>query len=463
MIKNNPWFVPFLALLAISLACGTTTSSAPTATIDQHAIETMVAATMAVAEVTSQESAAQDTEAEAEAESEPEATKPAPTDIPTIAAVCTPQHPGAQSLPQPTGFGSSINTLAIQFFDSNGNVIGNKQTAGMTWLDPNQIHIGGSLSQGLESISLVYYSLENGGILKRSENGIANQLALAPNLVTLTGAEGGSDITYSTNDSDQAAGGWVSYLYAGDLEAINGAVPMVTHSEGNGFVIYPLAVGIESGIAHGVWYTLSLWGIGNINFSPFNGLYYYNFYEGQVIEFLPSTERLAGFSPDQTLVAYVPGAGGEAEQPGGPGNFFTLRNLITCQEFAIPFNLNTNLGAGFVTFSPDNQYLAWLEASGPNNMEAQMRLRIAKTNGDILRDAQYQELSNLAGGETPTYIKPVGWLTNHLLLLEIGVPAQIAPLIVVWAPDSVQPLNPALGANQSALLAEGVFAGFLYP
>jgi len=459
MNKKTLIFAIFMLVLA-TLACGETTTVQPTVTMDQSLVETMVASTVQAlaplpTDIPAEETGDQPTDpppAEISPTQEPIQEQPAPA--------CLAQHPGAQVLNGPTGFGASINTLAIVFYDSVGNVLGNIQTAGMTWLDPNQIHIGGPFSQGISNIPLVYHSIQNSGMLKRSQNGIANQLALSPNLVTLTGAEGSSQLAFSTNDSDQAAGGWVSYLYAGDLEAINGAQPMLTRSEGDGFVIYPLAVHSEGGTNQGVWYTLSLWGIGNINFAPYNGLYYFKYSDRSVTEYLAFSDRLAGFSPDQTRAAFSPGVGG---QPGGPGNSITVRDLVTCQETAIPFHPSTNLGSGFVTFSPDNGYLSWLEASGPNNMEAQMRLRVADINGNILADSDFAALSGLAGGEMPAYIRPVGWLANHLVLLEIAVPSLASPLIVVWAPDPNQMLNQALGANQSAPLADGVFAGFLYP
>ena len=445
-------------LLFVSLACGTSTSIPPTITLDQSLVETVVAGTVEALqtpkEIISGEPVQNPTD--------PPLAELPPTEEPTAeppAAACL-AHPGPHIMPQPAGFGANINTLAIIFYDAVGNNLGNVQTAGMTWLAPDQIHIGGGFSLGIANLPVVYHSLENGGMLKRSEFGIANQLALAPNLVALTGAEGTSEITFSTNDSDQAAGGWVSYLYAGDLEAINGAQPMLTRSKGDGFVIFPLAVRIQDGIAQGVWYTLSMWGIGNINFAPYNGLYYFKFSDASITEYLSFSDRLAGISPDQTRVAYIQGAGG---QPGGPGNSLTLRDLVTCQETVIPFNPSTNLGGGFVTFSPNNAYLSWLEAVGPNNMEAQMRLRVADIQGVLLSDSDFPNLSSLAGGEIPSYMRPVGWLSNHLLLLEIGIPSQASPMVVAWAPDPNQPLNQALGANQSAPLADGVFAGFLYP
>ncbi|MBC8506663.1 MAG: hypothetical protein ISR58_04765 [Anaerolineales bacterium] len=445
-------------LFLVTLACGTSTSTPPTVTLDQSMVETVVAGTFEAM----QSATELPSDSAAEQPTDPPPTEIPPTAEPTAeppALVCL-AHPGPHIIPQPAGFGANINTLAISFFDAVGQNLGNIQTAGMTWLAPDQIHIGGSLSLGIANIPLVYHSLENSGMLKRSEFGIANQLALAPNLVTLTGGEGSSVITFSTNDSDQAAGGWISYLYAGDLEAINGAQPLLTRSEGDGFVIYPLAVNYQDGIAQGVWYTLSMWGVGNINFAPYNGLYYFKFFDASVTEYLEFSNRLAGFSPDQTKVAHIQGAGG---QPGGPGNSLTIRDLVTCQETVIPFNPSTNLGGGFVTFAPNNTNLSWLEANGPSNMEAQMRLRIADINGVLLNDSEFPNLSGLAGGEIPSYIRPVGWLADHLLLLEIGVPSLASPLVVVWAPDPNQPLNPALGANQSAPLADGVFGGFLYP
>ncbi len=458
MNKRIPALVGILFVL-VTLACGTATPVSPTVTLDPNLLDTVVAATVAALEPTSQTSeAAQPTPADTP--EAPQATLAEPTaDLPPE---CLPAHPGAQALPLPVGFAASINTLAVEFFDPDGNVLGNKPTPGMTWLDPNQIHLGGGLNAGLPSMMLVYYSLENNGGLKSSENGAVSPLRPLPNMITLTGAEGASLLAFSTNEIDMSpdAGGWVSYLYAGDAEAINGAQPMLTRSEGDGFVIFPLAVHIEGGIGQGVWYTLSMWGIGNINFAPYNGLYYYDFMSGQSTEFLGFSERIAGLSPDQTRVAYLPGMGG---QPGGPGNSLTLRDLTTCQETGIPFNASTNLGGGFVNISPNNQYLAWLEASGPSNMEAQMRLRVATSNGLIVADTEIANLNGLAGGEAPLYLRPAGWIADHLLLVEISIPSQASPLMVVWAPDPAQPLAPALGANQSAPLADGVFAGFLYP
>jgi hypothetical protein len=80
-----------------------------------------------------------------------------------------------------------------------------------------------------------------------------------------------------------------------------------------------------------------------------------------------------------------------------------------------------------------------------------------------LIDAYISTLTSLTGGEIPSFLKPVGWLSNHILLLQVYIHDYDHPLLVAYAPDPTSPLDPALGSNQSILLAEGIFAGFLYP
>jgi hypothetical protein len=35
--------------------------------------------------------------------------------------------------------------------------------------------------------------------------------------------------------------------------------------------------------------------------------------------------------------------------------------------------------------------------------------------------------------------------------------------LILWAPDPAQPLDPVLGTHQFVTIAEGSFAGFVYP
>jgi len=114
----------------------------------------------------------------------------------------------------------------------------------------------------------------------------------------------------------------------------------------------------------------------------------------------------------------------------------------------------------------ENQYAAWIEAGGFAIEDLEQRLRISKLdqNQTFLMASELSGLTGLAGGEIPSNIIPVGWLSNSVLLLEVNLPGSGQPnLLVAFAPDPSFPLDPALGANQSIPLAEGGFTGFLYP
>ncbi len=114
----------------------------------------------------------------------------------------------------------------------------------------------------------------------------------------------------------------------------------------------------------------------------------------------------------------------------------------------------------------ENQYAAWIEAGGFTIEDLEQRLRISKLdqNQTFLMASELSVLTGLAGGEIPSNIIPVGWLSNSVLLLEVNLPGSGQPnLLVTFAPDPSFPLDPALGANQAIPLAEGGFTGFLYP
>jgi hypothetical protein len=149
--------------------------------------------------------------------------------------------------------------------------------------------------------------------------------------------------------------------------------------------------------------------------------------------------------------------------PGLIRNGFTVRNLISCQETSLTFDPASNLVGGWMVFSPDNQFVAWTEASGPNNMEAAFRLWVARTDGNSLFDEPIVNLTSFLGGEHPTALRPVGWIANHLPVREVSLKAIHHSVLVVWAPDPSRPVDPVLGANQSFQIAEGSFIGLIYP
>lgn len=428
-----------LCVIAISLACLTPTP-APPATPNPDEIATIVSATLT-----------------AQAAPPPVATEPPPAATPPPA--CLPLHPGAQSLSLPGAIAAG-NAETITFYNFQGGAIALRPATGITWMSENQVHLAGVISQGVNNFPIVYYSLQNGGTLKSNVNNAITNLASAPNLMAIKGAEGNPYLAFDTIDM---MAGSVNQVYAGSLAELPGLQPHMTWNPpqqgGPGNAIQSMAIHFTAGQAQGLWFTYTMYGIGNINFPPYRGLSYLDLGNNQATEFIAPTLALGGMSPDQTLVAYATGAGGSPWITNG----FLIRNLVTCQETSISLNPVSNLGAGFMVFSPDNQFVAWMEASGPSNMEAEFRLRVARTDGTSVFDAPAANLSGFLGGETVSFPRPVGWASNHLLLMEIYSETLNQSVLVLWAPDPAQPLDPALGANQSVPIADGTFVGFVYP
>ncbi|MFH2104303.1 MAG: hypothetical protein ABIJ39_13210 [Chloroflexota bacterium] len=446
MKKNARSLIVVFLSIILSFACITTPTPTPP-TSDPNEIATAVAATLtAQAGVTPGEITT---------------TPASPTETPVVPLPdCLPAHPGQQNLPLPAGLTAGLGET-VMFYDTQAVLLGNRPLTGITWIDPQQAHFAGNLAAGLNNLPIIYFTLQGGGTLRSNIANIISDLTPAPNLISIQGAEGNAFIAYATIDM---MGGWVNRLYAANFPQLPGAQPILTWTpppQGNyGNAIEPLAIQYHAGQAEGIWFTYTMEGIGNINFPPFSGLTYLDLATNIPVEFIPTSDALGGISPDQTLIAYGPGQGGA---PGLINNGFTLRNLLTCQETYFPYNPSSNLGGGYMVFSPDNQLVAWLESDGLNPMEANFRLRVARTNGTSLFDAPVTSLSSLFGGEVPTWLKPVGWVANHILVLEIYSNTTNQSYLVFWAPDPAQLLDPALGANQSVLVGTGDFMGFIYP
>ncbi|MBW8011484.1 MAG: hypothetical protein FVQ83_09625 [Chloroflexi bacterium] len=467
-MKNRISLLAIVSVIIISLACGSSTEAPPTEpetpTEDSgvDVVATTVAATMAAEpnqEVSPTPTFTDDPGVDNVATSVAATLQAAqPSSTPTIPPpMCLPAHPGAQPPPAANGLAAGVSgSDAITLYDLQGSIAGTKTATGLSWPDELQVHLGGT-SGGISALPVVYNTLTGGGgnQLSSVANGLVSGLITLPNIVAITGAPGETLFAFSTSDSD--AGGWLSNLYATSLSNAASAAPLLTRSEGDGFVYLPLAVRTNSGQILGVWYTLSLYGIGNINFQPYRGLYYFDLGSSLVTEYLAFDMVIGGFSPDHSWVAFSPNS-----DFAQPQSIFILKNLLTCQEVFLPFDPGSNQNGGYVKFSPDNQLVAWMEASGTSPMDAQFRLRVARIDGNMLVDAPINTLAGLAGGEIPNWLSTLGWIDNHLLVLRIGV-SNGGSLLVMWAPDPNQPLDPVLGANQSVLLASGAFLGFSHP
>ncbi len=450
MMKNKKILVFLIIFALVLIACDVLSPSENDVTVSVDTIATAVSATKT---------------ADASSEGDPPPEPPQEvTETPTVPAetpvLCQPIHPGNSAVSTASGAALSLSTSdeQLDLFDIQGMSQGLIALPDLSWREPNQVHFAAGTSGGFANIPTIFNAMFVGGqSLRYNQNGSTSDLYPVNYFVTMVGAE--NYIAFSNSDSS-ASGGWISELFAGDYQTAGTNPPILTRDEGDGYVIYPLSIQVNNGLAIGVWYTESMWGIGNIIFAPYRGLFYFDFQTATVTTFLNTDNVIAGLSPDNSWVAYSPSPSGN---PGLAQNSLDLKNLITCQEVILPFDPTTNLGGGWATFSPDNQYIAWYEAFGPNPMEATTRIKIAQINGSTLIDAIPSTLGSLAGGETPSRVIPFGWADDHILAVVVNIDSVPDPLFVLWAPDPAFPLDPALGANQSALLGSGIGMGFLYP
>jgi hypothetical protein len=364
-----------------------------------------------------------------------------------------------QILPLPAGVAAGKDST-VYFYSTKGKLLASRSVTGISWMDRDQIVLAGSLSLGANSLPLVYYSLKNKGTLKLNINNTITDLTSLPDLISISGAEGTSCLAVVTLDMTSGSPDAMR-LYVVNMHELPGMSPRINWGTlpepKHGNVIQPLAVYYVAGRARGLWFAYSVEGIGGY-WPVLQGLLYLDFNNNKVTKVIDPGLRLGGISPDQTLVAFNP------DKDSGYlfTNGFSIRNILTGKELSFSLHAKSNLGAGFMVFSPDNRLVAWMEAGGPSSFyadgeEPEFRLRVAHMDGTHIVNTPAADLSSCLGVEAILSATPVGWISNQLLLLEVYSETQNRTVLVVWAPDPAQPLHQAL------VIAEGKFLGFIYP
>jgi len=305
----------------------------------------------------------------------------------------------------------------LTLFNLQGQPITELKTPGSGYTSSNNVHITGPIPEGPIMTPLVYHSFENPESLLVNVNDSISTLVETPMFYGLVGAPGEAFIAYSVYEPTSES--VRSDLYLGNLETIptNGPVYSLDNNT-DYYVINPLGITTESGIATKIWYTHSAWGIGGDIIYPVNqSLYSFDMTNGNAIQHLDINCSAQGLSQN-----FIWAACRASDSNGNQGYF--IQNLENGNSVNFPLDPTSDRGAGFGVFSPDDTYVAWLEASGSHMAEVpdyHSRIRIGLTSGGIVYDQADTAIAIALGIDSIPYMKPVGWLDTQTLLAEVNL------------------------------------------
>jgi len=348
----------------------------------------------------------------------------------------------------PAGFVADLNSGEIlNIHDLVGELIDEVPAPGIAAAgSPTSVHVAGRPTDG-NYPPIVYISTDNEGSLQYFDNGEIITVAITPNISYLIGANGQPTMVYSTAEFKENA--LVSELFIGNLETLNKAEPVMVRTDSDVWTFRPMAITMVGVQPLGIWYSLKPWGIGgDIVFEPRRGLYYLDLTTHQIEEHIGLTINPLSFSPDLTWLAYTKD---QMEQP-----LTIMPELDTERTITFPLAAESNRGAGNAVFSPDNQYVAWMEGSGmrlTSVPDFNILIRIASTNGEITSEFPDKAVADAVGSQDIQWVEPVGWLDEETLLLQVN--------FNTW--DKVAIVRVKFDGSEMSTLAPGNFTAFIYP
>ena len=339
----------------------------------------------------------------------------------------------------------------LSLYDREGYTLVQADVSALSFTDESYLHLAGNFSQENPNLPVFYFSFEQNNSLLLSNNGQISTLLSTPNFSGLAGVDGEAIIAYSTteflNDS------LLSNLYVGTSQSLPIVESVLSENSAEGWGLSALAVDAEEGQPTGIWYSRRPWGIGgDIVFEPRRTLSYLDLRTGTVSQFLGVDANPSAISADRKWLAYT-----NDDSAGASLGSMTIRNIETGENLSYLLqNAIDQRGAGRASFSPNNQYLAWMEGSGWQMAETpsfHSVIRVGDRNGNVV--AEFADTSFLAvsGMTVVQRVEPVGWLDNETLIIMVrGEHWDEAVLIMFDLPS-----------QSSSFLAHGVFIGFVYP
>jgi len=343
------------------------------------------------------------------------------------------------------------NGIGLKYYDSTGQAIAELKTPGIDNADLATVHIAGNMSSDKNFPPIVFCSWDPDQALRVNSVDSISTLRSTNSFLALVGAAGQDALAFSEvvieNNSPH------SYLYAGNFDDLGNASSVYDlNDENTNMALIPVAVDAINGNPQGVWYTKTAWGIGGVDliYPITSGLYYLDLNSGEIQQFLDSQRNFQGISPDHLMAGSV-----EFDFDGDRSMMVT--QFTSGQTIQFQLNSTSDRGAGFAVFSPDGQYIAWLEAGGsfstdPTDFKA--RVRIGDLVGkSILREITSTLIKQTLNRTDISFTKPAGWLDSQSLLIE------------AWSEDWEQAFLVRLNVTDGSLtpFCEGSFSGFVYP
>jgi hypothetical protein len=380
----------------------------------------------------------------------PEAASPAqPNGQPALST--TPQQPVGAMVKLPKAvFINTNDGIGLTYLNLQGQTITEFKTPGISFPSPRNIHIAGSIPSGPIQIPLVYFTYQPEPALMVNTNDQIQVLLKPQYFNGLAGAAGSPVIAFSLlNPKDNIL---ESKLFVSAVNDIPQAAAVVTQSDSqNSLAFIPIAVDAQGDKIIGVWFTKCPWGIGgDIVFDPYRGLYYYEHSSRTVKEILDGKQYFQGLSLDRSMAVSV-------DTSNSGQGFIQIINIKTNTFTKVMLDAGSDRGAGYVEFSPDDRFMAWMEGSGFQMAEISnfhSRIRIAQL-GDVpglVRDVTDVTLAETLGYPLVGRLEPVGWLDNQVLLIEAHLGS--------WENASLVKLDVATGKLTE--FSKGSFVGFGY-
>jgi len=339
----------------------------------------------------------------------------------------------------------------LSVFDREGYTLQQVNIPGASYADESNLHILSVFPHDNSGLPVLYYSFEQNNSLLMSHNGQISTLLSVPDFSGMVGAPGKAVFAYTR--VEYANVNLISHLYAGTIKDIPTAAPVYSENSAEGWGLVAFAVNVEAEKPVGIWYSKRPWGIGgDIVFDPLRTLSYIDLQTGSNSQYLGADANPSAISADGKWLAYTDDEGAVA----GAGTM-AIRNIETGVGLSYPLqNAVDQRGAGEASFSPSNEYLAWMEGSGFQMAEIpnfHSVVRVGNLNGNIIAEFADTAFVAASGLGTVARVEPVGWFDdNTLVVMARGEAWNDAVLLMI-----------DISSQNISLLAQGVFVGFVYP